>query len=155
MPKGNTSIYAKCRIEAGYTQETWAEALHLSVESVKAYELRLRVPPHGVVVQMVEKSGCEWLALQHLQETAGCLEVVPQVPIQSLPMAAISLINKILAFADQHRDRQLLRIAEDGVIDETERELFSEIVGDLSAIIGAAMQVKYAQEGNTAPKTVP
>lgn len=150
MPRGSTSIYARCRIDAGFTQEAWAEALEISVESVKAYELRLRVPPHGLVVRMVEESGCEWLALRHLQETAGCLEVVPQVPIQSLPLAAISLINKILAFADQHRDRQLLRIAEDGIIDDSERAIYNEIVDDLSAIIGAAMQVKYAQDlGNT------
>lgn len=146
MPRGSTSIYAKCRLDAGYTQEAWAEALHLSVESVKAYELRLRVPPHGLVVRMVEVSGCEWLALKHLQETAGCLKVVPPVEVKALPMAAISLINKILAFADEHRDKQLLLIAEDGVIDETERELFSEIVDDLSAIIGAALQVKYARD---------
>lgn len=145
MPKGSTSIYAQCRIDAGYTQEQWAELLEISVESVKAYELLLRVPPHYIVVRMVEVSGCQWLALRHLQETAGCLEVVPRVEVKSLPMAAITLINKILGFADRHRDKQLLQIAEDGIIDETERPLFEEILGDLSALIGAAYQVRYAQ----------
>lgn len=146
MPRGSTSIYAQCRVEAGFTQESWAEALEISVESVKAYELRLRVPAHGIVLRMIEESGCEWLALRHLQETAGCLEVIPDVPVRSLPMAAIALINKIMAFAEKHRDKQLLQIAEDGVIDENERELFSEIVEDLTALIGAAYQVRYAQE---------
>lgn len=144
MPKGSTSIYAKCRLETGRTQEEWAEDLQISVESVKAYELMLRVPPHYIVVRMVEISGCQWLALKHLQETTGCLDVVPQVEVKPLPMAAIGLINKILGFADRHRDRQLLQIAEDGIIDETERPLFEEIMGDLSALIGAAYQVKYA-----------
>lgn len=145
MPKGSTSIYAKCRLEAGRTQEEWAEDLRISVESVKAYELCLRVPPHDIVVRMVERSGCQWLALRHLQETTGCLEVLPQVEVKSLPMAAIGLINKILGFADLHRDKQLLQIAEDGVIDDDERPLFDEILSDLSALIGAAFQVRYAQ----------
>ena len=147
MPKLSTSIYATCRREAGYTQEQWAEALHCSVETVKAYELRLRVPSNYTVLQMIQVSGLEWLALKHLQETAECLDVVPQVAIKPLPMAAISLCNKVMAFAERHRDRQLLQIAEDGVIDADERPLFDAIVEDLSGLIGAAYQVKYAEEG--------
>ena len=146
MPKGNATIYAQCRLEAGCTQEQWAERLEISVESVKAYELQLRIPPHYIVLRMIEASGSQSLAIRHLQETAGCLDVLPLVDVKPLPMAAIALINKILAFADQHRDRELLRIAEDGVIDEDERPIYEEIVNDLSALIGAAYQVKYAQE---------
>ena len=33
-----------------------------------------------------------------------------------LPRASIQLINKVIRFAEQHRDRELLQIAEDGVI---------------------------------------
>lgn len=139
-----TNLYAKCRRETGLTQETWAERLDVSVESVKAYELGARVPPKAVVVRMVQASGCQWLALRYLQETDEGLEVLPKVSITSLPMAVIALINKILAFADRSRDKQLLRIAEDGVIDETERPLFDEIVADLTELIGAVYQVKYA-----------
>lgn len=151
MPRISTSIYAECRRTAGKTQEEWAELLDISVESVKAYELRLRVPPHYTVLRMIAASGCEWLALRHLQETAECLEVVPQVPVCNLQGAAISLCNKIFDFADCHRDRQLLRIAEDGVIDETERPLFDEIVADLADLIGAAYQVRYAKDGHYDP----
>ena len=147
MPKLSTSIYAKCRRDAGYTQEEWAEALHLSVETVKAYELRMRVPSNYTVLQMIGLAGQEGLALRHLQETAECLDVVPQVEIKPLPMAAISLCNKVLDFAERHRDRQLLKIAEDGVIDDEERPLFDAIVSDLSDLIGAAYQVRYAKEG--------
>jgi len=147
MPKDDICIYKKCRQEAGFTQEQWAERLNCSVESVKAYELRLRVPPHYTVLRMVEESGCEWLALRHLQESSGCLEVLPPVGIRSLQGAVIALSNKIFDFADRHRDRQLMRIAEDGVIDEAERPLFDEIVADLADLIGAAYQVKYAREG--------
>lgn len=147
MPKDDRCIYKKCRQEAGFTQEQWAERLNVSVESVKAYELRLRVPPHYTVLRMVEESGCEWLALRHLQETAECLEVLPPVGVCSLQGAVIALSNKIFDFADRHRDRQLLQIAEDGVIDENERPLFDEIVSDLSGLIGAAYQVRYAREG--------
>ena len=68
---------------------------------------------------------------------------MPEVTVQSLPTAAIQLINRVLDFADRHRDRQLLRIAEDGVIDEAERPEFDDIVRDLDGIVGAALQVKF------------
>lgn len=140
----STNLYATCRRDAGLTQEVWAERLDISVESVKAYELGARVPPKAVVVRMVQASGCQWLALRYLQETDEGLEVVPKVAITSFPMAVIALINKILSFADRNRDKQLLRIAEDGVIDEAERPLFDEIVSDLTELMGAVYQVKYA-----------
>lgn len=140
----DTNAYAKCRREPGLTQEAWAERLDISVESVKAYELGARVPPKAVVARMVQASGCQWLALRYLQETDEGLEVIPKVAITSLPLAVIALINKILAFADRHRDKQLLQIAEDGIIDESERPLFEEIVEDLTELIGAVYQVKYA-----------
>ena len=147
MPKLSTSIYAVCRRNAGYTQEEWADALHCSVETIKAYELRMRVPANYTVLQMVRLSGQESLALQHLQETAECLDVVPQVAVKPLPMAVISLCNRVMEFAEHHRDRQLLKIAEDGVIDAEERPLFDAIVEELAGLIGAAYQVKYAEEG--------
>ena len=71
--------------------------------------------------------------------------------MQSLPTAAITLINRVLDFAERHRDRQLLRIAEDGIIDEKERPDFDAICRDLDGIVGAALQVKYTSDAP--PKT--
>ena len=57
-------------------------------------------------------------------------------------MATISLTNRLRDAAD--RLAGLLRIAEDGVIDDAERPEFDNIVQDLRETIAAAYQVIYA-----------
>ena len=135
--------YQKARKMTCLTQEQAAERLGLSTESLKQYELGKRVPSNAVVWQMVQIYDTSWLALEHLRDTSEALGVLPEMTVQSLPTAAIQLINRVLDFADRHRDRQLLRIAEDGVIDEAERPEFDDIVRDLDGIVGAALQVKF------------
>ena len=143
MPGEYLNPYQKARKMTCLTQEQAAERLGLSAESLKQYELGKRVPSNAVVWQMVQIYDTSWLALEHLRDTSEALGVLPEVTVQSLPTAAIQLINRVLDFADRHRDRQLLRIAEDGVIDEAERPEFDDIVRDLDGIVGAALQVKY------------
>ena len=143
MPGEYLNPYQKARKTTCLTQEQAAERLGLSAESLKQYELGKRVPSNGVVWQMVQIYDTSWLALEHLRDTSEALGVLPEVTVQSLPTAAIQLINRVLDFADRHRDRQLLRIAEDGVIDEAERPEFDDIVRDLDGIVGAALQVKF------------
>lgn len=43
----DTNIYKVARLKAGKTQEGAAEALGISVESLKAYESYSRLPPAG------------------------------------------------------------------------------------------------------------
>lgn len=143
MPGEYLNPYQKARKTTCLTQEQAAERLGLSTESLKQYELGKRVPSNAVVWQMVQIYDTSWLALEHLRDTSEALGVLPEVTVQSLPTAAIQLINRVLDFADRHRDRQLLRIAEDGVIDEAERPEFDDIVQDLDGIVGAALQVKF------------
>ena len=100
---------------------------------------------------MAELYETPWLALEHLKQAGGVLGVLPEANVQSLPTAAITLINRVLDFAERHRDRQLLRIAEDGIIDEKERPDFDAICRDLDGIVGAALQVKYTSDAP--PKT--
>ena len=142
----------KARADAGLTQEQAAEAVDVSLESWKAYEYGLRVPPVAVAIRICEAMDAPWFALLHLRQVGGPLGVLPErITVQALPTAAITLINRVLDFADCHRDRQLLRIAEDGVIDEDERPEFDDIVRDLDAIIGAALQVKYTSTKKDRP----
>ena len=143
MPGEYLNPYQKARKTTCLTQEQAAERRGLSTESLKQYELGKRVPANAVVWQMVQIYDTSWLALEHLRDTSEALGVLPEVTVQSLPTAAIQLINRVLDFADRHRDRQLLRIAEDGVIDEAERPEFDDIVRDLDGIVGAALQVKF------------
>ena len=147
MSEQYTNVYAKCRHATGMTQEAFAEAVGISVESIKAYELFRRLPPNAVVVQMVAVSGQDWLALKHLEMTSEGLDVLPHADVKSLPLASIRLINKVMAFADRHRDRQLLTIAEDGRIDEAERPLFASILRDLEELTSAALEVRFYDKG--------
>ena len=146
MPTNGPNIYQAARKEGCLTQEQAAERMEVSETTVKAWEQGARVPDNETVARMAELYGTPWLALEHLKQAGGALGVIPEVTVQSLPTAAITLINRVLDFAERHRDRQLLRIAEDGVIDEKERPDFDAIVQDLDGIVGAALQVKYTSD---------
>ena len=149
------NIYQAARKESCLTQEQAAERLDVSETTVKAWEQGARVPDNETVAQMAELYGTPWLALEHLRSAGGALGVLPEVTVQSLPTAAITLINRVLDFAERHRDRQLLRIAEDGIIDEKERPDFDAICRDLDGIVGAALQVKYTSDAPDKKKERP
>ena len=155
MLTNGPNIYQAARKESCLTQEQAAERLDVSETTVKAWEQGTRVPDNETVARMAELYGTPWLALEHLRSAGGALGVLPEVTVQSLPTAAITLINRVLDFAERHRDRQLLRIAEDGVIDETERPDFDDIVRDLDGIVGAALQVKYTSDAPDKKKERP
>jgi transcriptional regulator with XRE-family HTH domain len=144
MPGNGPTIYQMARKTSDYTQEQVAEALKTSEATVKAWEQGARVPSDETVAAMATLYGTPWLELEHLRATSEPLGVLPEMQLQSLPTAVIHLINLILDFSDHHRDRALMQIAEDGVIDEDERPEFDSIAADLSEIIAAAYQVLYA-----------
>jgi len=142
------NCYQRARKNTQLSQEAAAELLNLSTESVKAYETGLRVPPNAVVILMVEIYQTPWLALEHLKNTSAPLGVLPVgITVQTLQPAVIRLINSVLDFADQRRDRQLLRIAEDGMISDEERPAFEGILKELDDIVRSALQLKFIDEG--------
>lgn len=147
MSEKYLNCYQRARKNTQLSQERAAEGLYLSVESLKAYETGLRVPPNATVVAMAELYETPWLALEHLKNTSGPLGVLPEgITVQSLQPVVIRLINSVLDFADRRRDRQLLRIAEDGEISEEERPEFMTIVAELDRIIRAALELKFVDE---------
>lgn len=140
------NIYKTARQSAGLTQERAAEKLGLSVESIKAYESYTRLPPFEVVDGMCIIYDARYLAYQHMRIASGEIKVVPQVEVLDLPRAALKLINRVLEFADKRQDKALMKIAEDGVIDEAERPVFEAIVAELDELIKAAVELKVSQE---------
>lgn len=147
MPQEYPKALKKARQMAHLTLEQAAEAADISVQSYKAYEYGTRLPPEDVAVQLCEALDAPWMALEYLRVRNKDLGVLPQeIKTQSLPTAVITLLSKIYAFADNHRDRRLLVIAEDGIIDDQERPEYEDIVGDLDGIIAAALAVKYPKE---------
>ena len=135
------NLYKRARLSTGISQERAAEMLGLSPESLKQYEGGRRVPPDDVVARMVEVYRLPWLALEHSQAT-DTLGVLPDVEPRPLPLASIALRNR-LHDATGRLDA-LLRIAEDGIIDDTERPEFDDIVTELRETMTAIYQVIYS-----------
>ena len=141
MDKRCPNLYQRARLSTGMSQERAAELLGLSVESLKQYEGGKTVPKDETVARMVEVYRLPWLALEHSQAT-DTLGVLPDVEPRPLPMASIALRNR-LHDATGRLDA-LLRIAEDGIIDDTERPEFDDIVSELRETMTAIYQVIYS-----------
>lgn len=135
------NMYQRARKVTLLTQEEAAERLGISAETLKRYEGGRLTPSDETVAKMCSVYGVPWLALEHAKATDR-LGVLPEVEPKPLPMATISLTNRLRDAAD--RLAGLLRIAEDGVIDDAERPEFDDIVQDLRETIAAAYQVIYA-----------
>lgn len=146
MPEEYRNIYKRARRARGYTQESAAERLGISVESLRAYETGQRVPPTEVVELMVICYDAQYLGYQHLRETNAIYgRVVPEVPKMDVLAASARLTNRIFEFAENHSANRLMRIAEDNVIDGTERGEFDAIMEDLQEIVSAALALRCAQ----------
>ena len=65
------SIYQRARKDACLTQEQAAELLSVSVETVKAWEQRQRVPRPEDVERMQAAYGTPWLGLEYTRATCG------------------------------------------------------------------------------------
>lgn len=142
------NIYQTARRAAGLTQEAAAERLGISVESIRAYETGIRIPPMEVADLMVDCYDSQMLAVQHLRASAAMArELLPEVQPVRLPEAVMELVDHIYEFADRHRDRDLIRIAKDGVIDEGERPEFDDIIRELEGLVQAAMALRCAEGG--------
>ena len=147
MQNGSSNIYQTARKAAGLTQEAAAERLALSVESLRAYETGQRIPGNDIVARMCAVYDTQCLGVQHLQLSAALLPVcIQEARPERLELATIKLVNRIIAFANRHRNDQLLAIAEDGLIDEEERPQFLAIAAELDEIIRAALALRYTEE---------
>lgn len=149
MTESSRNIYMIARKAAGYTREHAAELLGVSCRCLADYEAGARTPPNDIAESMVDVYRAPQLALQHLRAiNITARRILPDTEGQRLPEAVLTLISRIYAFADQHRDKQLIQIAADGVISETERAAFDQITEELDAIIQAAFAVAYHEGGN-------
>ena len=137
MASMGTNLYASCRRRTGMTQEAWAEKLNISVESVKRYETDVRIPPIPVVRKMADLCGDALVGYKYIVKVSQELEVLPDIDSVNLQAATIRLMNRMARFASKARDRQLLEIAEDGIISADEKPLYDEIMDELSGLVSA------------------
>ena len=140
------NIYKTARKVAGLTQERWAEAVGVSVDSIRGYETGAVVPADETVRAMAEISGLSPLAYWHLcNKSALAAETLPEVEQLPLPQAVVQLLCAINDFKDYHGD--LLTLAADGKITTAEAAAWENIVARLDAVIRAAIHVKVAEGG--------
>lgn len=143
MRSEDRNIYKNARRAAGFTQESAAEQLGISVESVRAYETGQRIPPNDVVEQMVICYNAQRLAYQHLHETNVLMaRVVTQLEQRSVLEVAVRIYNRLNRFQRDHGVDRLMTIAEDGVIDQMEREEFDAIMADLREIVKSGLELE-------------
>lgn len=146
MASLGTNLYASCRRRTGMTQEAWAEKLNISVESVKRYETDVRIPPIPVVRKMADLCGDESIVYRYAAKISQELEVLPDLDSVTLQAATIRLMNRMARFAAKARDKQLMEIAEDGIISADEKPLYDEIMAELSGLVASFYQLKYCKE---------
>lgn len=146
-------IYSKTREEASKinkslsSREKAASILGISPMSLNNYETGITVPPPKVVAKMAEiysapelkhffcRNICEMRAL-----------FVPDININSVDVERLTLrLLKSLKIVPSMRER-LIDIAEDGIINEEERELFREILNELSTIVKHASELQVWAE---------
>ena len=128
------------------TQEQASEKVGVSVDTWYAYEANRRLPPPETVNRICDALEAPWLAMYFLEAHSGSMKVLPNVTARALPTAVLTLLNRVLSFNEKCRIRELVSVAEDGVIDEFERDLYDEIVEELDGIIEAALAVKFPMD---------
>ena len=94
------NLYQRARKATYFSQEEAAELLGLSAESMKQYESGRRTPSDDTVHRMAELYNLPWLELEHAKATDR-LGVLPDVHIQPLPTASITLANRFRRASDQ------------------------------------------------------
>ena len=133
------------------TQEQASEKVGVSVDTWYAYEANRRLPPPETVNRICDALEAPWLAMYFLEAHSGSMKVLPNVTARALPTAVLTLLSRVLDFNEKCRIKELVSVAEDGVVDEFEQDLYDEIVEELDGIIEAALAVKFPMD---AKKTV-
>lgn len=138
------NIYKNARRNAGMTQEQAAERLYTSVRSLAEYEAGRTIPPDDVVCRMVEIYGAKHLAYLHLkQSTEVGRRFLPELHILDLPRSVLKLQKEVADVNGVHQD--MVNVACDGMINETEHDTWQRIETELSEMVGAGLSVIFAK----------
>lgn len=115
------------------------------METVSQYERGTIFPSDEVVLRMAEAAGQQIVCYWHLlnkSRVAGT--VLPDLRRKALPEAVLSLLVRMKDF-QEHGLQDLLRLAADGRIDQTEVLAFGESLDELREMIRAAYECQYAE----------
>ena len=98
------------RDNKGLTQEQAAELTGVSPDSWYAYEANKRLPAKDTVNRICTVLEAPWLAMYFLEAHTSGMRILPEMHARELPTAVLTLVNRVLEFADQCMDRELMLI---------------------------------------------
>lgn len=132
------NIYKTAREMTAFTQEAVAECLHISVDSIRAYETDKRRPADEIVLSMIRLYDYPYLGYQHLM-TSPLKDLLPKVLPYTMQQASMRLVRLIDKFEHDRQDNKLLEIAEDGIVSDDEVQDYRDIIHDLDEIVQAVL----------------
>lgn len=145
MAREGKTIYQSARFTTDFTQESAAELLHKSVDSIRAYENGETIPPDYVVNAMIELYRTNWLAYQHLKlNNEVGKKYLPEIQIRQLSASILDLQVEM-----NHTSAIQIDIAEvgrDNRVDKHEKHKWSDCMVKLNSLVGAAFSVLFAPE---------
>lgn len=146
MQEPYRNLYFNARRTAGLTQERWAEALGISVESVRLYESGANMPSDEIALRMAEVAGQQIICYWHLlQKSKAAAQLLPQLEKKPLPESVLNLLVKMHGFLEDGM-QDMARIAADGHVDQEERKAYNRAMQQLRELLAAGMCVEYAEE---------
>lgn len=145
MQREPKTVYQAARWTTGFTQEQAAELLHISIESLRAYERGATVPPSDMVVAMIRIYGTPWLAYEHLKlnDPVG-RELLPDFELRDLA-SSVLLLQKEMADIQLVRD-DMIAVAVDGQVDKQESSRWTQVKSEVMQLISGCFSVVYAKE---------
>lgn len=149
MDKMSENALKRARRNKGITQEKAAEMSGYSVDAIQAWEAGTRRASIEALDTLALCYDAPWLAGMYLRELSrgGLAATMPDFqPGVPLPQAVMALLDKVLAFNERHGDRRLIAMAADGMIDESERQEFDQIMDELEEICRTAVELKFAKK---------
>lgn len=137
----------RARISKGLTQEALAERAGYSADSVRAWECGARVASIEALDILAACLDAAWLPGVYLREQSAALQsLLPEFAVgRPLPEAAAEYINAVLELVDMRFDRQLLRMIADGKVDDSESEIFDEILEAAGKASKAYYEMRFAR----------
>jgi len=144
MSQPYINIFQAARITAGLTQESVAEQIDISAESIKAYESGVRRPKPTIIRRMIEVYKAPFLEAQYAMQDEILSAIMP--PLRQEP-----LIKSIAIIFKENKDAQslieeLFDIAYSGAIQDQQRQRYNELREELYSFAGTILSLKYAIE---------
>lgn len=152
--KDSENIYLRCRKEAAKhnerlrSRENAAELLGVSVSSLANYELGVtKVIPPDVIIMMADLYNAPQLKAIYCTNECPIGKGSPiATEIKSIEQVTIKLLKSLSPEKMDEIKGQLIDIAEDGIIDESEKPDLSQIVEYLDYLIKAAGELKLISQ---------